>query len=302
MNIKKFKDSSTNFLSNIYTNKIKIDGKIYINIYHYIQTMKFTYKNIDKQQYLDEYIEILLECDNIEQIKCLSEFNIYCDNKLKIKDKFINEIIYKYKKFDLLDNEWFNKNKLTFMIRGLIYKFRDEKLKKMLINSVNDNEYIIYENNEPYWGGNNNYLGKILTIMCSILKYKICKKIEKIEKKDNKVDKYSDIYKIKKIIQDIVKNGYSDKVNKELKIITKNYTKEFWLKLFETLNKEEEYILFTLDIDELKPENLLDIKDNEFIYILRKKGATYDELERMLKKADTNKKKLIERYMVDLHI
>ncbi len=173
--------------SNFYTEKkpLLIDGKLWLNTEQYFQAKKFDYD--DATDYEKEYFEIIMSADSSSKIKALaSQRKHRFGGKWKINkekdERMLNDVIEYYKDKIRFKKVWWEKNRVSVMIKAIVHKFTQyEHLKSILINEIKDGEYLV-ENTvrDKIWGDGGdkgsgekglNYLGKILTLIRYALKY-----------------------------------------------------------------------------------------------------------------------------------
>jgi predicted NAD-dependent protein-ADP-ribosyltransferase YbiA (DUF1768 family) len=160
-NVIYFDNKKNNYLCNNYKFKseFKINDNIFINIDHYLYYCEYNYdsKNKELNKKLNEYCNYILNCDTFNKVECLYKKK-YASNANSLINKkkkdlgYLNKIIKKYEDIKK-DNNWNNK-KIMFMKKGLLEKFKDEKLKKLLLST--ENKKLIYKKDK------NNILGVLL--------------------------------------------------------------------------------------------------------------------------------------------
>jgi uncharacterized protein YecE (DUF72 family) len=142
-NIVYFNSKNNKYLCNNYKLKkeLIINNKKFLNIDHYLYYCEYNYKtnNEEVKKNLENYCNLLLNCDTISKIECLYKKRIVTKNNMSYINKknkslgFLNENIKKYNNI-LGDINW--KNKIEkYMKIALIEKFKDNTLKKLLLET-----------------------------------------------------------------------------------------------------------------------------------------------------------------------
>ena len=167
------------FLSNSYIDKkgILIRGDKWLNIEHYIQTMKFRGKKATPR--MIEYSNIIKNITNNSksinwtdlQVLGLRKMDDRKKFKLK-KDKLLKDIIHNYKDINIRE-DW-DLAYVVVIIDALYHKFNQKSLKKEIMK-IPDNTYIVDGSDVT----KDNKLGKILTAFINVIRYGDCSKISK---------------------------------------------------------------------------------------------------------------------------
>ena len=96
-----------------------------------------------------------------KQKKFIYDWTINDNSKLTVKG-----VIDKYKGKIKIRNDW-NKVKSNILLKGLKEKFKDDKLKELLLSTGNK---VLVENSVGIWGMKNNKLGNTLMKLRDLLK------------------------------------------------------------------------------------------------------------------------------------
>lgn len=187
--------------SNFYKvpNGILIDNSKWSTVEHYFQAMKFSGTDNGPKELRNEYMKLISKMNTPNKAFLLGQIgrknkdgsykkisNYYIKDKKTvdyINQKFIGKISKR--------SDW-DKVSISIMIHALTCKFtQNDKLRK-LITGVPDNSYIVeHTSRDKIWadGGDGgtgkigkNYLGKILTSLSFVLKYKNCKNMSRVLK------------------------------------------------------------------------------------------------------------------------
>lgn len=150
--------------SNFYMTDIKINGQVYPSSEHYYQAMKFNNNTKDEKDYI-EYIR-LASTPYKAYILARQKGRGGRESKYYLNQNdrtLLNDLIKKYKHVKMRE-DW-DDIKISVMKRIIRYKFKDEKLKQLLL-STGGRELIEESPRDSFWGqwkgeGQNN-LGKIL--------------------------------------------------------------------------------------------------------------------------------------------
>ena len=176
------------FFSNFYTHKnpLVINDEKWTNTEQYFQAMKFRGKKATKR--MIEYSNIIKNADTPMKVKLLGtqKKNMGYGKSWKINKKtdprLLNEIVDQYKDINIRDN-W-NTVSVYVMIDAVCNKFNQYDFLKKEILKIPDNTYIIeHTTRDKIWGDGGdggdgtkgkNQLGKILTALIHIIKYRNC--------------------------------------------------------------------------------------------------------------------------------
>lgn len=190
--------------SNFYpVSNLVIDGEKWPTSEHYFQAMKFRGKNATPKSI--EYSNLIKSAETPSRAKSLGiqRKNIRFGRTWTLNSKdprMIRDIILQY--LDVKIRPDWEKKKVKVMIKALLHKFNDPKLKAK-ITDVPDNAYFVeHTKHDKIWadGGDggtgekgSNFLGKILTVISYTLKHGNCKTMDpglsslvKIQKKQDK--------------------------------------------------------------------------------------------------------------------
>lgn len=192
--------SKYGFLSNFYplASPLKVDGELWLTTEHYFQAMKFRGNNASPRHI--EYSNLIKLADSPAKVKMLGSqrknlrFGKSWVLNKKIDRRIVNDLVDKYS--DLKIRPDWDKVKIQVMTKVLIEKFSLPGLKDKLI-SVPDNAILVeHTSRDSVWadGGDGgtgtrgkNYLGKILTALSYVLKYRNCDKMPPEMKKKIRV-------------------------------------------------------------------------------------------------------------------
>ena len=134
------------------------------SVEQYYQSERYNTNNKLSQYYRS----LILKCNTPKkahmlgkQKKFIYDWTINDNSKLTVKG-----VIDKYKGKIKIRNDW-NKVKSNILLKGLKEKFKDDKLKELLLSTGNK---VLVENSVGIWGMKNNKLGNTLMKLRDLLK------------------------------------------------------------------------------------------------------------------------------------
>ena len=182
--------------SNFYPSKpLVIDGEAWLTTEAYFQAMKFRGPNSTPRSI--EYSNLIKKADKPSKVTMLGrqKKNTYRGKKWQLvlrKDpRLVNDLIDEYK--DLQVRPDWNKARIHVMIRALVVKFEDPRLKRELMKLPDNTVLVEHTTRDRVWGdggdgSGTNYLGKILTALSWYLKHGDCERMPKKLKKAIRVN------------------------------------------------------------------------------------------------------------------
>jgi ribA/ribD-fused uncharacterized protein len=171
--------------SNFYKTKpLVIDNETWLTTEAYFQGMKFRGPTATPRSI--EYSNLIKKADKPMKVKILGSQrpNLHWGKKWQLalrKDtRLVNDLVEEYKDVKLRP-DW-EQAKIGVMIRALVVKFKDPKLRNEL-KKLPDNAVLVeHTRRDRVWGDGGdgsglNYLGKILTALSWYLKHGDCKRM-----------------------------------------------------------------------------------------------------------------------------
>lgn len=183
--------------SNFYKIKpLVIDGETWLTTEAYFQAMKFRGPNATARSI--EYSNLIKVADKPMKTKMLGRqrkdmrWGKTWQLALRKDTRLVNDLIDEYS--DVTMRPDWNTASVHAMIKALIVKFKDPKLRKELM-SIPDNAVLVeHTRRDKVWGdggdgSGTNYLGKILTALSWYLKYGDCERMPKAVRKAIRIGK-----------------------------------------------------------------------------------------------------------------